>query len=325
MTSFRTLCGAVAGVALFAIAPSATADNWPSRPVQVISPFTAGNANDIVARVVLDQVSRQIGQSFVVENRPGGGGSLGAATVAKADPDGHTVLLYSSSLSSQVVLHKTLPYDPARDFVPVVLFGIQPSVLVASPAKGWKSVADLIAAAKAKPGELNFASAGVGSASHMAAERLRLATAIQVQHIPFRGPVEAFSEVMAGRVDYYYLPIAPALPNISNGKVVALAVSTPKRAALLPDVPTVAEAGYPTAQYLFWGGLAVPAATPRAIVDKLHAETQKALELPVVQERLATLGVQPMSMSVDEFGKFTRDDLAATISLAKDINLVPTN
>jgi tripartite-type tricarboxylate transporter receptor subunit TctC len=326
MTSFRTLGGAVAGVALCVMASAAGADNWPSRSIQVISPFSAGNANDIVARIVLDEVSRQLGQSFVLENRPGGGGSLGAAAAAKADPDGYTVLLYSSSLSAQVVLHKALPFDPVRDFIPVVMFGIQPSVLVAAPSKGWKSLPDLVAAAKARPGALNFASAGVGAASHMAAERLRLATGIEVQHIPFRGPVEAFTEVMAGRVDFYYLPIAPALANIGNGKVVALAVSTPRRAALLPDVATVAEAGYPGAEYLFWGGLAVPANTPRAIVDRFHAETRKALDnVPAIQQKLATFGVQPMAMSVDEFGKFVRDDVAATVKLAKDIHLVPTH
>jgi tripartite-type tricarboxylate transporter receptor subunit TctC len=291
----------------------------------VISPFTAGNANDIVARIVLDQVGRQIGQSFVIENRPGGGGSLGAAVVAKADPDGYTILLYSSSLSAQVVLHKTLPYDPQRDFAMASLFGIQPSVLVAAPSKGWKSVGDLVAAAKANPGALNFASAGVGSASHMAGERLRVAADLKVQHIPFRGPVEAFTEVMSGRVDYYFLPIAPALPNISNGKLVALAVSTPKRAALLPDVPTVGEAGYPKAEYLFWGGLAFPAKTPRAIIEKMHGEAQKALSLPAIQEKLATLGVQMMPLSVDDSIKFARDDVAATVDFAKDIKLVPTN
>jgi tripartite-type tricarboxylate transporter receptor subunit TctC len=325
MMALRTSCGAFACAVFFAAVSATAAETWPARAIQVISPFSAGNATDIVARVVLDQVSRQLGQSFIIENRPGGGGSLGAAAVAKADPDGYTLLLSSSSMSSQVVLHKTLPYDPVRDFVSVVLFGIQPSVLVTAPSKGWKSVSDLVAAAKARPGELNFASAGVGAASHMAAERLRLAANINVQHIPFRGPVDAFTEVMAGRVDYYYLPIAPALPNIKNGKVVALAVSTPKRAALLPEVPTVGEAGYPKAQYLFWGGLAAPVGTPRVIIDKLHDETQKALAVPAIQERLATLGVQLMPMSVDEFGKFAADDVAATVNLAKEINLVPTN
>ena len=282
MTSFRTWWGAVAGAALFVLNSAAIAQDWPTRSILLVSAVSAGNAGDIIARIVLEQVSKQIGQSFVIENRPGAGGTIGSASVAKAEPDGYTILLLSSSQGSYLVLHKTLPYDPLRDFAPVVLFGVQPSVLVAAPSKGWKSVADLVAAAKARPGTLNFASAGLGSASHWAAERLRLATGINVQHIPFRGPVEAFTEVMTGRVDFYYLPIAPALPNIRDGKVVALAVSTPKRAPALPNVPTVAEAGYPDAQYLFWGGLALPVKTPRGIVNRLHAETQKALNVPAV-------------------------------------------
>lgn len=325
MTSFRMLRGATAAFALCIMSSTAAGQEWPTRPIRTISPFSAGNANDIVARVVLEVVSRQLGQSFVIENRPGGGGSVGAALVARAEPDGYTVLLNSSSLSSQAVLHKKLPYEPVRDFAPVIMLGVSPSVLVVSPAKGWKSVADLVAAAKTKPGDLNFASAGLGSASHMAAERLRLAANIDVRHVPFRGPVEAFTEVMSGRLDFYFLPMAPALPNIKTSKVVALAVSTPKRASLLPEVPTVVEAGYPAAQYLFWGGLAYPNKTPRAIVARLHNETRKALAVPAVQERLATLGVEPLSMSVDEFTRFVRDDVAATIKLARDINLTPTD
>jgi tripartite-type tricarboxylate transporter receptor subunit TctC len=321
------LAAALAASALMSVgaAVPALAQAWPTRSIQLISPFTAGNANDIVARVVLDQVSKQIGQTVVIENRPGGGGTVGAAMVAKAEPDGYTILLHSSSLSSQVVLHKSLPFDALRDFAPIILFGVQPSVLVAAPAKGFKTVADLVAAAKAKPGVLNYASAGIGSASHMAAERFRLAAGIQAQHIPFRGPVEAFTELMAGRIDFYFLPITPALPVIGQGKVVALAVSTPKRATALPNVPTTAEAGYPDAAYLFWGGLSAPAKTPRAVVDRLHAETEKALNIPAVQERLAKLGVQPMPMSVDEFDKFFRDDVAATVKLARDIGMVPTH
>jgi tripartite-type tricarboxylate transporter receptor subunit TctC len=325
MTSLRTWCGAIIAALMLTAALPALAQSWPTRSILAISAVSAGNAGDIIARIVLDQVSKQIGQSFVLENRPGAGGTLGTAAVAKADPDGYTVLLLTSSQASYVVLHRSLPYDPLRDLLPVVMFGIQPSVLVAAPSKGWKNVTDLVTAAKAKPGTLNYASAGLGSASHMAAERLRLAAGLNVQHIPFRGPVEAFTEVMTGRVDFYYLPIAPALPNIRDGKVVALAVSTPTRAPTLPDVPTAAEAGYPDAQYLFWGGLALPAKTPRAIVDRLHDETQKALALPAVQERLVKLGVQPMPMSVDQFDKFYRDDIASTVKLAKDINLMPTN
>jgi tripartite-type tricarboxylate transporter receptor subunit TctC len=325
MTSFRRWCGAVTGAVLSVWNSAAVAQDWPTRSMLVVSAVTAGNAGDIVARIVLEQVSKQIGQSFVIENRTGAGGTIGSASVAKAEPDGNTILLLSSSQGSYLVLHRTLPYDPLRDFAPVVLFGVQPSVLVAAPSKGWRSVADLVAAARARPGALNFASAGLGSASHWAAERLRLATGINVQHIPFRGPVEAFTEVMTGRVDFYYLPIAPALPNLRDGKVVALAVSTPKRATALPNIPTVVEAGYPDAQYLFWGGLALPAKTPRDIVNRLHEETQKALNVPAIQERLVAFGVEPTPLSVDQFGEFYRDDIAATVKLAKDISLVPTN
>jgi tripartite-type tricarboxylate transporter receptor subunit TctC len=310
--SIRNLRGVIACAVLITLAPAALAQDWPNRSMLVISTVSAGNAGDTIARIVLDQVSRQINQSFVIENRTGAGGTVGSASAAKADPDGYTILLLTASQGSALVLHKTLPYDPLRDFIPVAMFGFQPSVLVAAPSKGWKSLIDLVAAAKAKPGALNFASAGLGSASHWAAERLRLATGINVEHIPFRGPVEAFTEVMTGRVDFYYLPIAPALPNIRDGKVVPLAVSTPKRAPTLQDVSTVAEAGYPDAQYLFWGGLAFPAKTPRAIVDRLHAETQKALAVPMVQDRLATFGVEPMPMTVDEFGKFYHDDVMST-------------
>ncbi len=325
MVSLHVLRGVVAATALLAGTVAAlAADDWPNRPIIAVSTVSAGNAGDLVARVVLDQVSKQIGQSFVIENRTGAGGVTGSNSAAKADPDGYTILLQTSSQGSAIVLHKNLPYDPVNDFVPVVMFGIQPSVLVVSPSKGWKTVADLIAVAKANPGKLNFASAGVGSASHWAAERFKTAAGISAQHIPFRG-AEGLNELIAGRIDFYFVPLAPAIAHIQGGRVLPLAVSTPKRAPSLPDVPTVTEAGYPNAQYIFWGGLAVPAKTPRAIIDRLHDESQKALNVPAVRERLATLGVEPMPMSVDEFGTFVRNDIAGIVKLAKDINLVPTN
>ncbi len=324
MKSVRTLCGAIACAAAIAASTAAFAQAWPTRSMQVISPFTAGNANDIIARIVLDQVGKQLGQTFIIENRPGGGGVLGAAQVAKADPDGYTFLLHSSSLSSHVILHKTLPYDGLRDFAPIVLFGVQPSVLVTAPSKGFKTVADLVAAAKAKPGDLNFASAGVGSASHLAGEKFRVATGIQVQHIPYKGPVEAFTDVMTGRIDFYFVPISPAVPMIQQGKVVPLAVSTAKRAALLPDVPTIAEAGYPNAEYVFWGGLSAPSKTPREIIVKLHDEVQKALDIPAIRERLKQIGVQEQPMSPEQFAKYFADDVAAMIKLGKDANIAAT-
>jgi len=318
------LYAVIAGVVLGVAGSPAAAQNWPSKSIVAVSTVSAGNAADTVARVVFEQLSKQLGQSFIIENRTGAGGVTGSNSVAKAEPDGYTLLLQTSSQGSAIVLHKTLPYDPVNDFVPVAMFGIQPSVLVVSPSKGWKTVADLIAAAKAAPGKLNFASAGVGSASHFAAERLRLAAGINAQHIPFRG-AEGLNELIAGRIDFYFVPIAPAVPHINGGRVLPLAVSTPKRAPMLPNVPTIIEAGYPNAQYIFWGGLALPVRTPRAIVAKLHDETNKALQVPAVRDRLATLGVEVTPMSVDQYGKFVRDDIAALVKLGKDINLTPTN
>jgi len=308
---------------LVAMSGVAAAQDWPARSVLVVSPFAAGSANDTVARIVLDQVRQQFGQPFVVENRPGGGGVVGVASVVRAQPDGYTLLLSSASMSSAVILHKSLPYDELRDLEPVAMLSTQPSVLVAAPGKGFRSVADLVAAAKARPGQLNFASAGIGSASHIAGERFRLAAALNVQHIPYRGPVEALADLMTGRIDFYFLPIAPALSLIKQGKVVALAVSTPRRVQLLPDVPTIAEAGYPNAEYLFWGGLSAPAKTPRVIVGRLNGEVNKALAMPAIQEKLQNLGVQPEPMTPDQFAKFFAGDVAAMVKLGKDANITP--
>lgn len=301
----------------------AVAHDWPARAVLVVSPFAAGSANDTVARVVLDQVGQQTGQPFVVENRPGGGGVVGVASVVRAEPDGYTLLLSSASMSSAVILHKSLPYDELRDLEPVAMLSTQPSVLVAAPGKGFRSVADLVAAAKARPGALNFASAGVGSASHIAGERFRLAAGLNVQHIPYRGPVEALADLMTGRIDFYFLPIAPALSLIKQGKVVALAVSTPRRVQLLPEVPTIAEAGYPNAEYLFWGGLSAPVKTPHSIVERLNSEVNKALGTPAIKDKLQNLGVQPEPMTPDQFAKFFADDVAAMVKLGKDANITP--
>ena len=323
MLKFRALGAAVAGVVLLAATAALGADTYPSRPIRVISPFPPGSASDTVSRVVLDQVSHEIGQPMVIETRPGAGGSIGFETVAKADPDGYTVVTSSSSMGTEVVLHRSLPYDPAKDFASVALFGVQPNVLVASTESGFKTVADLVAAAKAKPGTLTFASAGIGSSSHMAAERFRLAAGIDVRHVPFRD--NGLAEVMAGRIDYYFIPLAAAASALGSGKLVVLAVSSPKRVALLPDVPSIVEAGYPKAEFRFWVGLSVPAQTPRPIIDKLHDATEAALQVPAVKERLAKLGVDPQLMSVADFDKFVKDDLAATVQLAKDAQIQPTD
>jgi tripartite-type tricarboxylate transporter receptor subunit TctC len=264
-----------------------------------------------------------MGQAFVVENRPGGGGIVGVASVVRAEPDGYTLLLSSASMSSAVILHRSLPYDELRDLEPIAMLGAQPSVLVAAPDKGFKTVADLVATVKARPGELNFASAGIGSASHIAGERFRFAAGLNVQHIPYRGPVEALADLMTGRIDFYFLPIAPALPLIKQGKVVALAVSIPQRAQLLPDVPTIAEAGYPNAEYLFWGGVSAPAGISPMIVAKLNREITTALSIPAIREKLQQLGAEPMPMTPEQFGKFFAEDVAAMVRLGRDANIAP--
>ena len=318
--AFAAVCAVAAlGVTL----PSAQAQNWPTHTILTISPIGAGNAVDIIGRVVFDQMSQRLGVPIVIENRPGGGGLIGFNDVAKAAPDGYTLLLGSSTFSSGVVLHKRLPYDPLRDFAAVLPIGASPSVLVTAPSKGFKSVADLVAAAKARPGALNFASAGIGAASHIAAERFRVSAGISAQHVPFRSPAEALSEVIAGRIDYYFLPLAAGISLVQGGKLVALAVSTEKRAPLMPDVPTVAEAGYPGAAYLFWGGVFAPAKTPSAIVTRLYGEGRNALDQPSVQTALTKLGYEPMRLTPAEFQKFFAEDLNQTVKLAKEVGIVP--
>jgi len=301
------------------------AETWPTRPVTVVSPFSAGNANDMVARIVLDRVSRKLGQTFVIENRPGGGTTIGINVVAKARPDGYTILMHSSSFSSAHVLHRKRPYDTLKDFQPVSMFGVQPTVLVVAPSKPYKTVADLVATGKAKPGELTHASAGIGSASHLAAEQLKAAAGFKALHVPFRGPTEAFTEVMSGRIDFYFLPLAPALNLVKSGKVRALAVGADKRHEALPDVPTLREAGLGQATYRFWGGLFVPSKTPQPIVEALHKAANDALAMPEVKDRLAKIGVQPMPMTIAKFDKYFRDDVAATVKLANDAGIKPVN
>jgi len=318
--SFRPFAGVLGAVLLLA-ASAATAADWPTRPIRVISPFPAGSASDTVSRVVLDSVSQLVGQPMVIETKPGAGGIVGFADVAKADPDGYTLVTSSTSLGTGAVLHRHLPYDPVKDLVPVVMFGVQPNVLVASKESGFKTVADLVAAAKAKPGALTFASAGIGSSSHMAGERLRLAANIDVRHVPFRDT--GLTEVMAGRIDYYFIPLAAAASALGSGKLTVLAVSSPKRVALLPDAQSIVEAGYPNAIFRFWVGLSAPARTPRPVIDKIHDATEKALQNPALREKLAKLGVEPEPMGVDAFGKYVRDDIAATAQLAKEAHIEP--
>jgi tripartite-type tricarboxylate transporter receptor subunit TctC len=309
------------GCGMIALAASAaSAQDWPARNVTVIVPLGAGSASDIMARVVADQLSRQLKQTFVVENRPGAGGTTGAAMVARAAPDGYTILAYGA-LATANALHPKLSYDTQNDFVPVVPFGIQPLVIVASPSK-YKTLGDLVKAGKAKAGSLNYTTAGVGSASHFGAERLLVSAGITAQHIPFKGAAEAVTDVVAGRSDFsVQLPVT-TLPLIEGGQLVPLAVSAQQRAASLPKVPTTIEAGLSNdSVYPFYSAMFLPAKTPRPIVERLHQEVVKALKEPALQERFKKLGVEPMPMTIEQFAKFFRDDIAASIALVKAANI----
>ena len=304
---------------LFAgIAPVA-AEDWPARTVTVIVPIPAGVVSDIMARIILEQVGRQVGQTFVIENRPGAGGTIGANMVAKAVPDGHTVLVYGA-LAVANALYSKLPYDTLADFVPVVAFGQQPLVVTTATGR-FKSLGELIATAKAKPGALNYATVGVGSASHFGAARLAVSAGIQAQHIPFKGG-EWLTETIAGRVDFSVPPVTTAIGAVRDGKLAPLAVGAIKRSPSLPDTPTLIETGLKAdAIYSFYSGAFLPAKTPRGIVEKLHNEVVKALAVPSVQERLAQVGVEPMPMTIPEFEAFFKEDIAGNLHLVQAANI----
>jgi tripartite-type tricarboxylate transporter receptor subunit TctC len=298
----------------------ALSQTWPVRTVTIVVPFTPGVTVDISARVVGEQVSKQVGQPVVIENRGGAGGTIGAGMVAKSAPDGHT-LLVSGSLGSANAMFANLSYDTLRDFVGVHSLGLQPLVLVSAPDKPFKTLRELIATAKAKPGALNYASGGMGSATHLAGERIRIAAGIDVQHVPFKGAGEALREVMAGRVDFYATPVPSALALIKSGKVVALAVSAEKRSSVLPDVPTTAELGLSNSAYLLYAGLFAPAKTPPADLLRIHQEVDKAMQAPAVKERLEKLGAEPMPMSQAEFDRYFRADVESNVKLVKDAKI----
>jgi tripartite-type tricarboxylate transporter receptor subunit TctC len=297
------------------------AQGWPAKPIRAVVPVGAGSSTDIVHRLVLEQLSSQLGQQVVVENRVGAGGTIGAAAVAKSPPDGYTLLAHGSAHTIAPALYKSLPYDPARDFVAVVPIGISPSVLVVPPVKGMKTAADLVAAAKARPNALNFSSVGIGSATHLSAERFVSSAGVHAVHVPFKGGAEAMTEVIAGRVDFFFGPVALVLPHIREGKLAALAVNTDKRSPALPAVPTLREAGLRDAEYPIWFALFAPARTPRDIVERLNRETLKALQTPKVREKLTGLGVDPMPMSPDEFAAHVEREVALNAVLAQKAGL----
>jgi tripartite-type tricarboxylate transporter receptor subunit TctC len=296
---------------------AAAAQEWPTKPIQAFIPFSAGSATDVIPRTVFEQLAGELGQSIVVENRGGAGGTLAVGVVVKANPDGYTILANSSAHAVAPWIVPDLPYDTAKDLSAVIALGKNANVLVVSPAKGWKTVQDMVAAAKAKPGTFTYGSAGVGTATQMSAEKFRLSAGFDAVHVPYRGGPEALADVLAGRIDFYYCPITTAIPLVRDGQLLALAVSTPTRAPALPDVPTSLEAGYPDSDYTIWYGVFMPAKTPRAVVEKFHAAAAKVLAAPAMKEKLARLALDPMPMSATEFDAYVANDIAVTGKLVK--------
>ena len=320
----KTICSLfVVALELAFSATKVEAQNWPMKPLRAVVPVAAGSSTDIVPRVVFEQLSSQLGQPIVVENRTGAGGTIGTAFVAKSDPDGYTVLASGSAHTIAPSLYPKLSYHPARDFVAVAALGISPNVLVVSPARGFKTVGDLVAAGKAKPGALSFSSVGVGTATHLSAERFRFSAGIEAVHVPFRGGAEAMSEVSAGRVDFFFGPPALVLQHVREGMLVALVVNGTSRTAALPDVPTTQEAGFNNAEYPIWYALFLPAKTPRDIVDRLHRETLKALQAPKVRDRLAALVIDPMSMTPNDLNAYVQKDIAVNAALVQAAGIKP--
>jgi tripartite-type tricarboxylate transporter receptor subunit TctC len=293
------------------------AQAWPSKPIRVIVPLTAGAATDIMARTVFEQVSFQLGQPVVIENRPGAGNTIGMAAVAKADPDGYTILANSSTHTVSPATRSSLSFDALADLAAIIPLGNMPVVMLFNPSKGYKSLADFVAAARAKPGSVNYASAGAGNSSHLNGERFIKAAGIQAVHVPQRGAPEAITEVIAGRVDFYFAPLINALPFLKDGKLQALAVSGSQRASALPDVPTTVEAGYPDSEYNFWAGVFAPSKVPAEIRARLHEEIGKALAHPLISEKMKNLGADPMRITAAEFEALVRKEIETNSQLVK--------
>lgn len=305
MKLVKTLLG-VAGAAL---ALNVSAQSWPTKPVHVIISFTPGSSTDIVGRIVGQKLSEMWGHPVVPENRAGAGGSIGSAVVAKAEPDGYTLLINSNAHTVNPAIYAKLPYDTLKDFTDIAPLAIQPNVLTVRPDGPYKSVADLVNAAKAKPGALNIGHAGIGSGTHLTTEKFIAATGIKIVQVPFKGTPEVITAMFSGSVDAYWAPISAAMGSIKGGKLRPLAVSTSKRNPQLPDVPTAAEAGVKGAESPLWFGLWGPAKMDPALVKKINADVRKALADHTVHERLVNGGNDTMDMSPEQFAKLVREEI----------------
>jgi tripartite-type tricarboxylate transporter receptor subunit TctC len=312
MRKFTRLLGIVALV----FATPARAEEWPSHLIKATIPFGAGSATDVVPRLVFDRLALELGQPIVIENRAGAGGMLGTVQVAKADPDGYTVLANSSALTIAPAIFSNLAFDP-RDLVSVLMIGSSANVMIVPNSRPWKTIQDFIADAKAKPGTISFGSVGIGSAVHISAEKFRLAAGIDAAHVPYRGGSEVITDILGGRIDFYFCPLATALPLIREGQVRALVVSTADRVPDLPDVPTLSDAGLKNAESAIWFGVFMPAKTPVAIVEKFHAAGIRVLGDAAMQASLKKLGVEPMPMTPAQMDDLVKRETVANAEVIK--------
>jgi len=302
---------------------AAQAQSYPVKSITIIVPFTPGSATDVAARLVGEKLSAAWGQPVIVDNRAGAGGTIGIAQTARAEPDGYTLAVVSTGHVVNPVLYKELPYDTLRDLAGVAPLASLPSVLVVAPILGVRNAKELVALAKAKPGALNYGTAGVGSAAHINSEKFNHAAGIKALHIPLKGTPPILAETMAGRVHFAWVPSLGSMGLLKDGKLVALAVSTPKRIAALPEVPTIGEAGYPGGEFNFWVGMLAPAKTPRDVIAKVNAEVNKALKSGEVIDRLAKLGAEPMSMSPADFDAFIRREHDELGKIMREAGVTP--
>ena len=301
----------------FLAAASAHAENWPSRLIKATIPFGAGSATDVVPRLVFDRLAAELGQPIVIENRAGAGGTLGTAVVAKADPDGYGILATSSALTITPAIFPSLTFDATKDLSSVLMLGSSANVMIVPVSRPWKTAQDFIAEAKAKPGSISFGSVGIGSAVHISAEKFRLAAGIEATHVPYRGGAEVITDILGARIDFYFCPLATALPLIREGQVRALLVSTPRRVADLPDVPTPLEAGLKNADSAIWFGVFMPSKTPRDIIEKFHAAGIKVLSEPAMQDNLKKLGVEAVPMNPADMDDLVVRETTANMEVIK--------
>ena len=300
----------------------ALAETWPTRPIRFIVPFAPGGGGDVVGRIIGQRMSEQLGKPLVIDNRAGGGGTLGCELAAKAAPDGYTLLLGNvGPIAVGPALYPKLAYDPVRDFAPVTMIASFPNLLVANPGLPFKTVPELVAYAKSRPGTLNFASAGAGTSTHLAGELFKSVAGIDVVHVPYKGGAAAMTDIIAGQVAYYFGTMPSSMPLAKAGKLRALAVTSLTRSPAAPEVPTIAESGYPKFETAAWYGLMFPAGTPREIIAKMNSAMLVVLALPDIRERLVHEGSEPMGSTPTQFGAYIKAEIAKWSAVVKAANL----